>query len=77
MRRSGLLAGAGAGRLQHEFPLAGVRPAGDRGCRDLEGLACCCAPMLPPRPPIWRAGCWPARPAVPGGCGGGAAPGSG
>ena len=67
MRRPGLRAAAGAGRLQHELPLAGVVLAGHRGCRDLEGLPCCCAPMPPPRPRTWRAGCWPARPAVPGG----------
>lgn len=34
---------------------------GNRGCRDLERLPCCCAPMLPLPAPIWRAGYWPAR----------------
>jgi len=64
MRRSGLRAAAGAGRLQHELPLAGVGPAGASCCRELEGLPCCCAPMPPPPPRTWRAGCWPSRATV-------------
>jgi hypothetical protein len=57
--------------------VTGVRPVPARGRYDLEGFPCCCAPMLPPRPRTWRAGCWRARRAGPGGCARGDTPASG
>ena len=71
--------GAAAGRAacNTNCPWRARAWRGHRGCRDLEGPPCCCAPMPTPRPRTWRPARWPARRAGPGGCGRGATAGSG
>ena len=64
MLQSGLRRDRGLAACNTRCPWRPCAGLGDRGCRDLEGFACCCVPMLPPPARTWRAGC--SRAALPG-----------